>query len=249
MKIVVIGGSGFIGSRVVRELRELNHTVIAASSGSAVNGDSKVRLKEMLQNAQVVIDVASAPASGDKDILEFFQNSGQNLVAAEMIAGVKHHITFSIVGVDQMQGSGFFRAKKAQETIVKDSEIPYTILQATQFYELVRGIAQSATIGDEIRVPDAKVQPVASDDVAAAITDISVGNPLNITVQIAGPERFPLNELVRIFLEETKDPRKIIIDTHALFFGVEINDQSLIPKKNALIGKTRFKDWLRKQER
>jgi len=246
MKIVVMGGSGFIGSKLVKELRKLNHTVIAASSGSA-NGSNAEKLGEMLVDTQVVIDVANAPSSDDKEILEFFQTTGHNLMAAELVAGVKHHITFSVVGIERMQASGFFRGKKAQETLVKNSAIPYTILQATQFYELVRGIAQSATIGEEIRVSNAKVQPVASKDVAAAITDISVGKPLNITVQIAGPERFSLNELVKIFLEETKDPRKIIIDTHALYFGVEINDQSLLPGENALIGKTKFRDWLRKQ--
>jgi uncharacterized protein YbjT (DUF2867 family) len=246
MKMVVIGGSGFIGSTLVKELRKLNHTVIAASSDSA-NGANAGKLCEMLEDTQVVIDVANAPSSNDKDILEFFQTTGYNLMAAELIAGVKHHVTFSVVGIERMQTSGFFMGKKAQETLVKNSGIPYTILQATQFYELVRGIAQSATIGEEIRISNATVQPVASNDVTAAITDISIGKPLNITVQIAGPERFALNELVKTFLEETKDPRKIIVDTHALYFDVEINDQSLLPGENALIGKTKFRDWLRKQ--
>ena len=248
MKIVVMGGSGFIGSKLVKELRKLDHIVIAASSGAANNSNAG-KLSEMLKDAQVVIDVSNAPSSDDKEIIEFFQTSGHNLMAAEMIAGVKHHITFSLVGIENMQDNSLFKAKKMQENLVKDSEIPYTILQATQFYELVRGIAQSATVGEEIRVPDAKVQPVASDDVAAAITDISVGKPLNITVQIAGPERFPLNELIKIFLEETKDPRKVIVDTNALYFGVEIEDESLLPGKNALIGKTKFRDWLRKQDK
>ena len=248
MKIVIIGGSGFIGSKLVKELRKLDHIVIAASSGAANNSNAG-KLGEMLKDAQVVIDVSNAPSSDDKEIIEFFQTSGHNLMAAEMIAGVKHHITFSLVGIENMQDNSLFKAKKMQENLVKDSEIPYTIFQATQFYELVRGIAQSATVGEEIRVPDAKVQPVASDDVAAAITDISVGKPLNITVQIAGPERFPLNELIKIFLEETKDPRQVIVDTNALYFGVEIEDESLLPGKNALIGKTKFRDWLRKQDK
>jgi uncharacterized protein YbjT (DUF2867 family) len=248
MKIVIIGGSGFIGSKLVKELRKLDHIVIAASSGAANNSNAG-KLGEMLKDAQVVIDVSNAPSSDDKEIIEFFQTSGHNLMAAEMIAGVKHHITFSLVGIENLQDNSLFKAKKMQENLVKDSEIPYTILQATQFYELVRGIAQSATVGEEIRVPDAKVQPVASDDVAAAITDISMGKPLNITVQIAGPERFSLNELIKIFLEETKDPRKVIVDTNALYFGVEIEDKSLLPEKNALIGKTKFRDWLRKQDK
>ena len=248
MKIVIIGGSGFIGSKLVKELRKLDHIVIAASSGAANNSNAG-KLGEMLKDAQVVIDVSNAPSSDDKEIIEFFQTSGHNLMAAEMIAGVKHHITFSLVGIENLQDNSLFKGKMMRENLVKDSEIPYTIFQATQFYELVRGIAQSATVGEEIRVPDAKVQPVASDDVATAITDISVGKPLNITVQIAGPERFPLNELIKIFLEETKDPRKVIIDTNALYFGVEIEDKSLLPGKNALIGKTKFRDWLRKQNK
>lgn len=247
MKIVIIGGSGFIGSKLVKELRKLEHTVIAASSGAASSNAGK--LDEMLKDTQVVIDVSNAPSSDDKEIIEFFKTSGHNLMAAEMIAGVKHHITFSLVGIENLEDDGFFKAKKVQENLVKDSEIPYTILQATQFYELVRGIAQEATVGEEIRISDAKVQPVASDDVAAAITDISIGKPLNITVQIAGPERFSLNELVKIFLEETKDPRKIIVDTHALYFGVEVESESLLPGKNALIGKTKFIDWLRNQDK
>jgi uncharacterized protein YbjT (DUF2867 family) len=248
MKIVILGGSGFIGSKLVKELRKLNHTVIAASSGAA-KGANAGKLGVLLKDAQVVIDVSNAPSSDDKEIIEFFQTSGHNLMAAEMIAGVKHHITFSLVGIKNLQDNGFFKAKKMQENLVKESEIPYTILQATQFYELVRGIAQAATVGEEIRISNAKVQPVASDDVAAAIKNISVGKPLNITVQIAGPERFPLNELVKIFLEETKDPRKIIVDTHALYFGVEIEDESLLPGKNTLIGKTKFRDWLRNQDK
>jgi uncharacterized protein YbjT (DUF2867 family) len=248
MKIVVMGGSGFIGSKLVKELRKLDHIVIAASSGAANNSNAG-KLGEMLKDAQVVIDVSNAPSSDDKEIIEFFQTSGHNLMAAEMIAGVKHHITFSLVGIENLQDNSLFKAKKMQENLVKGSEISYTILQATQFYELVRGIAQSATVGEEIRVSDAKVQPVASDDVAAAITDISVGKPLNITVQIAGPERFPLNELIKIFLEETKDPRQVIVDTNALYFGVEIEGKSLLPGKNALIGKTKFRDWLRKQDK
>lgn len=248
MKIVVVGGSGFIGSKLVKELRRLDHTVLAASS-EAANSSNAGKLGEMLKDAQVVIDVSNAPSSDDKEIIEFFQTSGHNLMAAEIIAGIKHHITFSLVGIENVEDNGFFKAKKVQENLVKHSEIPYTILQATQFYELVRGIAQSATIGEKIRISNAKVQPVASDDVAAAITDISVGKPLNITVQIAGPERFPLNELVKIFLEETKDPRKVIVDTHALYFGVKIENESLVPGKNALMGKTTFRDWLRDQDK
>lgn len=203
----------------------------------------------MLNGAQVVIDVSNAPSTDDEEMIDFFQRSGYNLMAAELIAGVKHHITFSFVGVEKLQNNGLFKAKKMQENLVKDSEIPYTILQATQFYELVRGIAQSATVGEEIRISDAKVQRVASDDVAAIVSDISVGKPLNITVQIADPERFSLNDLLNIFLEETKDPRQVIVDNHALYFGVGIENESLLPDRNAITGKTKFRDWLRAKEK
>jgi len=248
MKIVVIGGSGFIGSKLVRELRGLGHDVIAASQTSGLNKATGNELAEILKNTQVVIDVANAPSMEDQAILEFFQTSGHNLLAAETRAGVKHHIILSLVGVERMQGSGYFKAKMAQEDLVKDSEIPYTILQATQFFEMVRGIAQSAMAGGTIHISNAKVQPVASDDVAAVITEISVGMPLNITVQIAGPERFQLDELVRIFLNETNDPRELITDKYALYFGVEIDDEALIPGEKARIGKIRFIDWLHKQD-
>jgi len=247
MKIVVIGGSGFIGSKLVRELRGLGHDVIAASQTSGIDSAAGDELAEILRDTQVVIDVANAPSMEDQTILEFFQTSGHNLLAAETRAGVKHHITLSVVGVERMQGSGYFRAKMTQENLVKDSEIPYTILQATQFFEKVRGIAQSAMVGGEIHISNAKIQPVASDDVAAVIMEISVGMPLNVTVQIAGPERLQLDELVRIFLNETNDPRKLITDRHALYFGVEIDDESLVPGERARIGKIRFIDWLHKQ--
>ena len=247
MKIVVIGGSGFIGSKLVNELRQLGHIVIAASQTSGLNKKTGGRLSEVLKDTQVVIDVANAPSMESQAVLSFFQTSGQNLLAAEAIAGVQHHITLSLVGIERMQESGYFKAKMIQENLVKDSEIPYTILQSTQFFELVRGIASSATRNNEIHVLNTKVQPVASDDVATAIAEITVGSPLNITVQIAGPERFQLDELIQIFLNETNDPRKIIVDKHALYFGVELNDLSLIAEENALIGKMRFIEWLRKQ--
>lgn len=249
MKIVIIGGSGFIGSKLVAELRQLGHHVIAASQTSGLRTLAGEELAEMLKTTEVVIDVANAPSLEDKAIMEFFQTSGHNLLAAETLAGVKHHITLSVVGIERIQGSSYFRAKMAQENLVKDSEVPYTILQATQLFEWVRGIAQSATTDGEIHISNAKVQPVASDDVVAVITEVSLGPPLNITVQIAGPERIQLDELIRVFLKETNDPRKLITDKHALYFGVEIDEQSLIPGKNARIGKIRFIDWLHKQDK
>lgn len=248
MKIVVIGGSSFLGYKLVNQLRQLGHNVLAATQTFAMTMPTGEQIAEVLKDTQVVIDVANAPSMEDKAILEFFQTSGTNLLAAEVIAGVKHHIALSVVGVERMQGSAYFRAKMIQENLVKRSQIPYTILQATQFFELVRGIAQSATSDGAIHISNAKVQPVASDDVAALITDIGVGMPLNITVQIAGPERMQLDELLRIFLKETNDSRKVITDIHTPYFGVEINDQSLVPEDEARIGKIRFIDWLGNQK-
>lgn len=248
MKIVVIGGSSFLGAKLVKGLRRMGHQVIAASQISGLSGVSAYELAEILKDTEVVLDVANAPSTGDQAVMDFFQTSGHNLLAAETIAGVKHHITLSAVGVERMQGSGYFRAKMVQEDLVKRSEIPYTILQATQLFETVRGITQSATKGNDIHISNAKIQPVASDDVAAVITEITVGTPMNITIQVGGPERMRLDEMIRIFLQQTNDPRKVIIDNKALFLGVEIDDQSLVPGKDARVGKIRFIDWLRKQE-
>lgn len=249
MKIVIIGGSGFIGAKLTKALRQLGHQVIATAQTSGLNAGAGAELSEILRDTQVVIDVANAPSIEDQAILEFFETSGHNLLAAETIAGVKHHITLSAVGVERMQGSGYFRAKMAQENLVKGSAVPYTILQATLFFELVRGIARSATIGGEIHISNAKIQPVASDDVAAVIVEITVSAPLNITVQIAGPERMRLDELVRIFLDETDDSRELIIDTCARYLGAAIDDGSFLPGESARIGKIRFIDWLRKQQK
>lgn len=248
MKIVVIGGSGFIGSKLVNVLRRLGHEVIASPQTSGLNMNPKVHLTALFYGTDVVIDVADAPLTSDQSILEFFQKSGYNLLAAEAAAGVRHHITLSVVGIERMQGSSYFRARKVQEKLVKESEIPYTILQATQFFELVRSIAQSATVDGAVRVSDAKVQPVASDDVTAVIAELSIGAPLNITVQVAGPDKLGLDELIRIFLRETADTRQLITDRGALYYGLVINDLSLTPGDNARIGKTRFIDWLRKQD-
>lgn len=249
MKIVIIGGSGFIGSKLVHELRQLNHDVIAASQLSGVDTASGHGLAEILKNTEVVIDVANAPSLEDNAVMDFFRTSGRNLLAAEIVAGVKHHITLSAVGLEQMQGSGYFRAKMAQERLVKRSDIPYTILQATQFFEMVRDIARAATVGGEIHISNAKVQPVASDDVAALITEITGGDPLNITIEIGGPEKMGLGEMIRIFLKETNDPRKLIIIPRARFLGAEINDRSLIPGAGARRGKIRFIDWLHKKDK
>jgi uncharacterized protein YbjT (DUF2867 family) len=244
MKIVVIGGSGLIGTKLVNKLRQLGHEVVAASPTSGVNTITGEGLAEALAGAQVVVDVANSPSWEDKAVLEFFETSGRNLIAAEAAAGVGHHIALSVVGTERLLASGYFRAKMAQETLIKASPVPYTIVRATQFFEFVNGIAQSATDGQTVRLSPALVQPIVSDDVAAALVQVVVGTPLNGTVELAGPERLRLDELVRQFLSAHRDARKVTTDVHALYFGIELNDQSLTPGNNPRIGPTRFEDWL-----
>ena len=244
MKIVVIGGSGLIGTKLVNKLRQLGHEVVAASPSSGVNTITGEGLAEALAGAQVVVDVANSPSWEDKAVLDFFETSGRNLLAAEAAAGVGHHIALSVVGTERLLASGYFRAKMAQETLIKASPVPYTIVRATQFFEFVGGIAQSATDEQTVRLSPALVQPIVSDDVAAALVQVVVGTPLNGTVELAGPERLRLDELVRQFLSAHRDARKVTTDVHALYFGIELNDQSLTPGNNPRIGPTRFEDWL-----
>jgi uncharacterized protein YbjT (DUF2867 family) len=244
MKIVVIGGSGLIGKKLVNNLREDGHEVVAASPSSGVNTLTGEGLAEALAGAQIVVDVANSPSFEDKAVLEFFETAGRNLLAAEATAGVGHHVALSVVGTDRLLASGYFRAKMAQENLIKASKIPYTILRSTQFFEFVSGIAQSATDGQTVRLSPALVQPVVSDDVAAALADVAVEEPLNGTVELAGPEPIRLDELVRRFLSATRDARKVTTDVHARYFGIEVNDQSLTPGDNPRIGPTRFEDWL-----
>ncbi len=246
MTIVVIGGSGLIGTKLVNNLRQRGHEVVAASLSSGVNILTGEGLAEALAGARVVIDVANSPSFEDKAVLEFFETAGRNLLAAEAAAGVGHHIALSVVGTDRLLASGYFRAKMAQEHLIKASEIPYTIVRSTQFFEFVSGIAQSATEGQAVRLSPALVQPVVSDDVAAALADVAVEEPLNGTVELAGPEPIRLDELVRRFLSANRDARKVTTDVHARYFGIELNDQSLIPGDNPRIGPTRFEDWLRR---
>jgi uncharacterized protein YbjT (DUF2867 family) len=249
MKIVVIGGSGLIGTQLVNKLRELGHEVVAASPTSGVNTITGEGLAEALAGAQVVVDVANSPSFEDKAVLAFFETSGRNLLAAEAAAGVGHHVALSVVGTDRLLQSGYFRAKMAQEELIKASKVPYTILRSTQFFEFLNGIAQSATDGHTVRLSPAVVQPVVSDDVAAAMADVTLGAPVNGTIELAGPERLRLDELVRRFLTATQDPREVVTDVHARYFGVELNDQSLTPGTNARIGPTGFEDWLRSMPR
>ena len=244
MKIVVIGGSGLIGRKLVSNLRQKGHEVVAASPSSGVNTLTGEGLAEALAGASVVVDVANSPSFEDKAVLEFFETSGRNLLAAEAAAGVGHHIALSVVGTERLLASGYFRAKMAQETLIKASPVPYTIVRATQFFEFVGGIAQSATDGQTVRLSPALVQPIVSDDVAAALVQVVADAPLNGTVELAGPEPIRLDELVRQFLSAHRDARKVTTDVHALYFGIELNDQSLTPGANPRIGPTRFEDWL-----
>jgi len=244
MKLVVIGGTGLIGKKLVNFLNQKGHEVVPASPSLGINTVTGEGLAKALTGAQVVVDVANSPSWEDKAVLEFFETSGRNLLAAEATAGVGHHIALSVVGTDRLQASGYFRAKMAQENLIKASRIPYTIVRATQFFEFVGGIAQSATDGQTVRLPPALMQPIVSDDVAAALADIAVEPPLNGTIELAGPEPIRMDELVRRFLSANRDARKVTTDVHAGYFGTAVNDQSLTPGNNPRLGPTRFEDWL-----
>jgi uncharacterized protein YbjT (DUF2867 family) len=245
MKIVVIGGSGLIGSKLVDLLRKGAHEVVAASPNTGVNTLTGQGLPEALAGAQVVVDVANSPSLESEAAIEFFLTSGRNLLAAEAAAGVSHHVALSIVGTQRVADSGYLRAKAAQENLIKASPIPYSIVQSTQFFEFIERIAKGAFDGDVYRLSPALVQPIASDDVVAALADVTLGAPLNATVEVAGPEAIPLDELAREVLSAREDPRRIVADAHARYFGVELNDQSLIPGPNARLSTNRFGDWLR----
>jgi len=244
MKIVVIGGSGLIGSKLVKILRERGHEVLPASPSSGVNAVTGEGLAAALQGAQVVVDVANAPVWEDQAVLEFFEKSGRNLQTAEAAAGVRHHVALSVVGTDRMLESGYFRAKMAQETLIKASSIPYTIVRATQFFEFVGGIAQSATEGQTVRLPPALYQPMASEDVAAAVAEAAVAQPLNGMIEVAGPEPIGIDESVRKYLNSKHDARTVTTDAHAKYFGIEVDDRSLRPGDHPRLGATHFEEWL-----
>jgi uncharacterized protein YbjT (DUF2867 family) len=244
MKIVVIGGSGLIGTKLVNRLREKGHEVVAASPDSGVNTITGEGLTQALAGAQVVVDVANSPSFEDKAVLEFFETSGRNLMTAEAAAGVGHHLALSVVGTERLPESGYLRAKMAQENLIKASGIPYTILHSTQFFEFISGIIKSATEGDVIRLSPALLQPIASDDVVAALAELAVGPPLNATVEVAGPEACPLDKIARKFLAASGDRRQVIADLHARYFGAELNDRSLTPGDHPRLGSIRFEDWL-----
>ena len=245
MKIVVIGGTGLIGSKVVTALRSRGHEVLAASPSSGINAVTGAGLAQALADAQVVVDVANSPSFEDKAVLEFFEKSGRNLLAAEAAAGVGHHVALSVVGTDRLLAGGYFRAKMAQENLIKASPVPYTIVRATQFFEFVEGIAQSATEGQTVRLQPVLMQPIVSDDVAAVMAEVAVEAPLNGTIELAGPEPIRQDELVRKFLSAKRDPRTVTVDARAGYFGgIPVDDQSLVPSDHPRLGTTRFEDWL-----
>jgi uncharacterized protein YbjT (DUF2867 family) len=247
MKIVVIGGTGLIGKKVVQILRQQHHEVVSASPSSGVNTVTGEGLAEVLAGAEVVVDVANAPSWEDQAVLMFFETSGRNLLAAEAAAGVGHHVALSVVGTERLLESGYFRAKMAQENLITASQIPYTIVRATQFFEFVGAIAQLSTSGQSVRLPPAMMQPIAADDVAAAVADVALAEPLNGTVEVAGPEKIRMDELVRRFLHANHDEHQVTTDVQARYYGVKVNDQSLTPGLNPRLGPTRFEKWLSSQ--
>jgi uncharacterized protein YbjT (DUF2867 family) len=244
MKIVVIGGTGLIGSKLVEKLREDGHEPLAASPDTGVNTLTGDGLAEALEGAEVVVDVANAPVWDDAAVLDFFQTTSRNVLAAEVAAGVKHHVALSVVGADRLPESGYLRAKLAQEETAKTGSVPYTILRATQFFEFIGRIADSSIDGDTVRLAPVFVQPESADDVAAALADVAVSEPVNGIVELAGPEQFRLDELARRVLRANNDPRPVTADVHARYFGTELADHSLTPGSNARIAPTRFEDWL-----
>ncbi len=244
MKIVVIGGTGRVGSKVVALLREHGHEVLAASPNTGVNTITGEGVAEALQGAAVVVDVSNSPSFEDAAVLEFFSTSTRTLLEAEALAGVGHHVAMSVVGADRLPDSGYLRAKVAQEQLIARSTIPYSIVRATQFFEFIDSIAQAATDGDTVRVSPMLFQPMAVDDVARAVGTVSAGAPLNGTIEIAGPDVFPLDELVRRALSARHDPRHVVADPHARYFGAELAERSLVAGADAQLGATRFEDWL-----
>lgn len=244
MKIVVVGGSGLIGSKVVAKLRKHGHEAVAASPDSGVNTVTGEGLPEALEGAAVVIDVSNSPSFEDTAVLKFFETSTRNLLAAEAAAGVGHHVALSVVGNDRLPASGYMRAKASQEKLITSSSMPYSIVRATQFFEFAKAITQAATNGDAIRLAPVLFQPLAADDVASAVARTSVGAPLNGIVEVAGPQVFRFDEFIRRGLAARNDPRHVISDAHALYFGTELDERSLLPGDKAQLGAIRFEDWL-----
>jgi uncharacterized protein YbjT (DUF2867 family) len=248
MKVVVIGGTGLIGSKVVARLGEHSHEAVAAAPSTGVNTLTGEGLAEVLKGASVVIDVSNSPSFEDEAVMDFFRTSTTNLLKAETEAGVTHHVALSVVGTERLQDSGYFRAKQAQEELIKASGIPYSIVHATQFFEFVKAIAAAATEGDTVRLAPVKIQPVSSDDVAATVGRTAVANPINGVVEVAGPDEFRLDQLIGKGLAAKNDPRKVVADVHAPYFGAELKETTLLPAPGAHVGEARFSDWLAQQQ-
>ena len=244
MKIVIIGGSGLIGSKLVPKLRDHRHEAVAASPASGVNTLTGEGVADALEGASVVVDVSNSPSFKDAAVLEFFETSTRNLLAAEATTGVGHHVALSVVGTERLAESGYFRAKIAQEKLIEGSSIPYSIVHATQFFEFVDRIADAATDGNAVRLAPVLIQPMAAEDVASAVGKVAMEPPLNGIIEIAGPQQFRLDELVRRSLSEHHDPREVVPDPHARYFGAELGERTLVPANGARLAKTRFDDWL-----
>lgn len=248
MKILIIGGSGLIGSKVVANLRQLGYEVLVGSPSTGINTMTGEGLADAVKGAQVVIDLSNSPSFEDQAVLDFFETSGRNLLAAEEAAGVRHHIALSVVGTERMLESGYFRAKMAQENLIKASKVPYTIVRSTQFFEFLAGIAQYGTVGNEIRLSPAHVQPISSDDIAAVVSDTALTQPVNGTFDAAGPEKVGLAELMERYLRALGDQRIVVTDANAAYYGAQINDQSLTPIGDARVATTGFSAWLSKSQ-
>src|SRR5918994_3718105 len=248
MKIVVIGGTGLIGSKTLALLPQGGHEGVAPPPKTGVNTITGEGLKEAMAGTQVVIDLTNSPSFEDRAVLEFFETSGRNLLPAEAAAGVRHHVTLSIVGTDRTPDNGYFRAKVAQEKLIKASGIPYTIIRSTQFLEFLRGIADSGTDGNVVRISPGLFQPIAADDVAAIVADVALAAPRNGIVEIAGPERAPVNEIIARYLKAVGDPRKVVRDPEARYFGGRVEERSLVPLGEARLGRIGFDEWLRRSQ-
>ena len=243
-KVVVIGGTGLIGSKLVNKLREHGHEALAAAPNTGVNTLTGEGLAEVLKGASVVVDVSNSPSWDDAAVLNFFETSTRNLLTCEAAAGVRHHVALSVVGTERLAESGYFRAKIAQEKLIRESSIPYTIVHATQFFEFLKGLADISVVDGKVHLPPVLFQPMAADDVATAMARIAVGAPVNGIVEIGGPEQFRIDELVRRRLASLKDPREVIADPKALYSGAKLSERTLLPGNNARLGETRFETWL-----
>jgi len=246
MKVVVIGGTGLIGSKLVTLLGEHGHQAVAASPKLGVNTITGEGVAEALEGASVVVDVSNSPSFEEKAVLEFFETSTRNLLAAEAAGGVGHHVALSVVGTERLSESGYFRGKIAQEKLIRESTVPYSIVHATQFFEFVDGIAQAATEGDTVRLAPVLFQPMAADDVTSAVGRIVMGSPVNGIVEVAGPEQFRLDELIRRTLKARGDQREVVADPGARYFGAILSERTLVPAGDATLGETRFEDWLQR---